>query len=496
MITNERQFKITRSKARDLAAALSGLNAGANQQPDVHPRLVRAQREALESQLQDLESELVEYENLKRTGPTGVTLDSFDELPEGLIKARIAAGLSQRALAERLGLTAQQLQRYEAERYRSASYRRLCEISQALGIRIRNEILLPHAPSDFEGLLAKVAQVGLDREFVLDRLMPPVDVESVNETFSEEGGDTALTASAVPVLQRVFGWTPAELMSAEPLPITPASSAGVRFKKFGRRASQASTLFETYAGYLATIVARGMDPEPSEPIPAEPLELRKRILATYGSDDFASILSAVWDLGVAVLPLRGPRTFHAACWRHDGRNAIVLNQRSPFDSRWAFDLLHELHHAAQHPEEQTFGVDSTSATRAQRLAQEEDDANRFAADVMLDGRAQELAECCLETGRGAAGRMKSAVSRVASMHGVSVAALANFVAFRLSREGVHRWQAAAELQVTVTEPWAIARDLFIERFAYRVDNEIDRALIDRALLGENTNIRGGYPNDG
>ena len=143
MITNERQFRITRSKARDLAAALSGLNAGASRQPDVHPRLVQAQREALESQLRDLESELAEYESLKRTGTTGIALDSFEELPEGLIRARIAAGLSQRALAERLGLTAQQIQRYEAERYRSASFRRLCEVSRALGIRIRNEILFP-----------------------------------------------------------------------------------------------------------------------------------------------------------------------------------------------------------------------------------------------------------------------------------------------------------------------------------------------------------------
>ena len=143
MITNERQFKITRSKARDLAAALSGLNAGANQQPEVHPRLTQAQREALESQLRDLDRELAEYESLKRTDPTSITLESFDELPEGLIRARIAAGLSQRALAELLGLTAQQIQRYEAERYRSASYHRLCEVSRALGIRIRNEILFP-----------------------------------------------------------------------------------------------------------------------------------------------------------------------------------------------------------------------------------------------------------------------------------------------------------------------------------------------------------------
>ena len=67
---------------------------------------------------------------------------SFDELANGLIKARIAAGLSQRALAQRLNLKEQQIQRYEAERYATASYRRLCEVAHALGIQVENEMLL------------------------------------------------------------------------------------------------------------------------------------------------------------------------------------------------------------------------------------------------------------------------------------------------------------------------------------------------------------------
>lgn len=139
MITNERQYKITRRKARDLAVALGRLSTSSPPSQEVHPRLVRANREALESLLGDLEDELAEYQQLKRAGASGVTLGSFDEIPEGLISARIAAGLSQRELADRLGLTAQQIQRYEAERYQSASYRRLREVARALGIGIRSD---------------------------------------------------------------------------------------------------------------------------------------------------------------------------------------------------------------------------------------------------------------------------------------------------------------------------------------------------------------------
>ena len=61
-------------------------------------------------------------------------MTSIYELPAGLIKARIAAGLSQRELAERLELKAQQIQRYEAEGYASASFQRLCEVAHAVGL--------------------------------------------------------------------------------------------------------------------------------------------------------------------------------------------------------------------------------------------------------------------------------------------------------------------------------------------------------------------------
>ena len=90
-----------------------------------------------------------EYDRMKAADLAMISINSFDELADGLIKARIARGLSQKALAERLGLKEQQIQRYEAERYASASYRRLGEVVGALDVRIRNEILLPVAPERF-----------------------------------------------------------------------------------------------------------------------------------------------------------------------------------------------------------------------------------------------------------------------------------------------------------------------------------------------------------
>ena len=146
MITNERQYKITRKKAVGFARAIEQFDTMSQARTDVHPRLLRAEREALKSQLADLRSELDEYEQLKSADMSAIPVASFDDLANGLIKARLAAGLSQRALAQRLSLKEQQIQRYEAERYASASFRRLCEVAHALGVRVESEMLLRVAP--------------------------------------------------------------------------------------------------------------------------------------------------------------------------------------------------------------------------------------------------------------------------------------------------------------------------------------------------------------
>lgn len=66
-------------------------------------------------------------------------VDSFDELPQALVKARIALRLSQKDLADRLGMKEQQIQRYECTDYRSASLSRLHDVVQALGVSVRLE---------------------------------------------------------------------------------------------------------------------------------------------------------------------------------------------------------------------------------------------------------------------------------------------------------------------------------------------------------------------
>jgi len=59
-----------------------------------------------------------------------------------LLRARIAKGLAQKQLAERIGLKEQQVQRYEASEYTTASWDRIKRIIRALGVRAKEQVLL------------------------------------------------------------------------------------------------------------------------------------------------------------------------------------------------------------------------------------------------------------------------------------------------------------------------------------------------------------------
>jgi HTH-type transcriptional regulator/antitoxin HigA len=96
----------------------------------------------MESQRQDLRQEIAEYEALKTQAVPQLELQSLSELPELLIQVRLARGYTQAEFARKLKITPQQLQRYEATRYQSISFKRLLEITQALDLDLHETVKL------------------------------------------------------------------------------------------------------------------------------------------------------------------------------------------------------------------------------------------------------------------------------------------------------------------------------------------------------------------
>ncbi len=130
MIKNERQYKITKAQADRFSQTLERLELDPGE--GVHPLIAKARINAVRSQLADLEKELAEYEALKKGEFRMEGLNVVAGLPDVLIKARISQGLTQKDLAERMGLKEQQIQKYESSDYASASFARIREVADAL----------------------------------------------------------------------------------------------------------------------------------------------------------------------------------------------------------------------------------------------------------------------------------------------------------------------------------------------------------------------------
>jgi ribosome-binding protein aMBF1 (putative translation factor) len=141
MIKNEKQYRITKAHVRRFQNALDEL-AGQMRPSNVSPRLWEAQRQAAQSQMEELQEQVEAYERLQLGKSKEVVLEAVEDLPKALIRARIASGMTQEGLALRLGLKAQQVQRYEATEYESASFARIRKVVQALGLRMPKAVRL------------------------------------------------------------------------------------------------------------------------------------------------------------------------------------------------------------------------------------------------------------------------------------------------------------------------------------------------------------------
>lgn len=135
MIKNERQYWVTRSEVERFESLLTD-SEESDAGDSVHPLIAKARRDASNGRLLDLKADLKEYESLKSGKFDMSSLMIVSALPEMLIKARIARGMTQRDLAERIGLKEQQIQRYEATDYASASLSRIMDV--VAGLRAEN----------------------------------------------------------------------------------------------------------------------------------------------------------------------------------------------------------------------------------------------------------------------------------------------------------------------------------------------------------------------
>jgi HTH-type transcriptional regulator / antitoxin HigA len=141
MIRNDKEYRHSKEQLSELEEELKNLSP-------VHRSAERdevtsAVIDALRMQIEDLEREISEYEDLKEGRLLSFGADDLDSLGELLTKARIARGLTQAELGEILGMTQQQIQRYERNGWQKISLWRLAEAADALGLDLSIRARLP-----------------------------------------------------------------------------------------------------------------------------------------------------------------------------------------------------------------------------------------------------------------------------------------------------------------------------------------------------------------
>jgi transcriptional regulator with XRE-family HTH domain/Zn-dependent peptidase ImmA (M78 family) len=484
MIKNERQYRITKAAARRFSEALK---VNGTPPANVDPRIAQASVAAAAGQLAELQSELAEYEALKSGQLEVVEVESLGSLADTLIKARIAAGLSQKDLGARLGMKEQQIQRYEETNYAGASLARLIEVANALNVSVRHEAVLGANAEHAERLLTRLEGTGLSRSLVLRRFVP----REVAQAFlvDASGASGRFISELVARAKRVFGWNPDELFGNAPLGLPSSAIASARFKiREGRNEARANA-YTVYAHYLAMLLLKATEHLPQLPLPCTAEDFYDNVCLAYSDMTFENALRYIWSLGVPVLPLDDEGSFDGAYWRVDGRHIIVLKQNSTSTARWLFDLLHDYRHAVQHPEASNSEIVELPPTSAERRdAPDEIDASDFAGDVILAGNAEQLLDASRDATQGHLQRLKKELPSVAQKIGVDLAAAANFMAYRLSQEGKNWWGTAANLQPAGERPWFIARDILLEQVRFGV-----LAVSDQRLLSDALTERGGTP---
>jgi transcriptional regulator with XRE-family HTH domain len=465
MIKNDRQHGIIRGRVERLQRLqdelLERLADGAADRARTELEL-----KAVRAEIIRMQAELDDYNTLKAGRGEIGTAKSVEDLPRLLIRARIAAGLTQADLAQRLGLKEQQIQRYEAADYESASLSRLIEVARALNLRLSPFVERNASRSDTITVLRGLRRLGLTPEFVERRF------------GSAEEEEPESVVRLVGRLAHVYGWPPEDILSGQVTQVSRAL-APVAFKR-PRNASEArSAALAAYTDYLTRLVVRATSVATVD-LPADPTELHVRMVGSAGRISFSTVLDALWSAGIAILPLREPGGFQAAYWRHGQRDIVVINAMQQEESRWLFYLLHEIGHIEEHSDERALLEDAPGHDNEVADARERR-ANEFATAVLFGGRSEELFQLVLSKSGGNPALIQRTVRLVARHHNVDVGALAFNVAHRLAETGDDWWGAAMNLQGNGTDPWRVARDSLVERLDWLALEPLDADLLARAL---------------
>jgi len=143
LITNERQEREVSVLIEQITYALSSEQVLKSIVEGLPREVIDGVRRSLTAERQELTESLQAYQNAQRGSAGALKSRAGNDIGALLVAARVTKGWKQKELARRLFLPEQQVQRYEAERYRSISLGNLIRVARTLGVRLTIDISNP-----------------------------------------------------------------------------------------------------------------------------------------------------------------------------------------------------------------------------------------------------------------------------------------------------------------------------------------------------------------
>jgi len=164
MIKNEHQLMVTMSWVEKFQQAINSLYQNEEK------RLLDLEGwqlliDSYFAHIKNLRSEIAEYKSLKNHNTeTPLVLQTvnlnIDDIGEIIIKVRIAKKITEKELAALVGLTEEQVRKYENKDYQNASFDTVIAVADALGIKLQHCIVISDINDFLKEQLIEVRQSG------------------------------------------------------------------------------------------------------------------------------------------------------------------------------------------------------------------------------------------------------------------------------------------------------------------------------------------------
>lgn len=135
MIKNSKQRKVADLQLKEIEENLNAFTAE-NIGQDVNTAKHKLGLASFNRLLNKYKKDILEFDELQANGMKVIRKTNIRNLASILIKARLGKKMTQKEIADNIGIDEQQIQRYEANDFESAKWTRILEVIEALDVNI------------------------------------------------------------------------------------------------------------------------------------------------------------------------------------------------------------------------------------------------------------------------------------------------------------------------------------------------------------------------